>query len=121
MRAFLISFESAGLWTLFFATGVFGHVALKLAVGSDPAQNAFRSFAAVASPWGLSALASWTASLALWLVVLPRFPLIQAASLSTLRYLGICLAAWLFLKEGVSLQQGLGVTLIALGVALVAR
>lgn len=73
------------------------------------------------SPWGLSALASWAFSCWLWAVLLTRHSLFAANSVSTLRYVFLCLAAFLFLKESVSGRDIAGMALIAAGVWLVSH
>jgi len=99
------------LWALFFLTTVYGHVALKFAV-DGPGRSLARAFA---SFWGLSALAAWAASCLLWAAVLSRQELLSANSVASLRYVLICLAAWLCVGERATGTQLLGILLIAAG------
>jgi drug/metabolite transporter (DMT)-like permease len=103
------------LWMAFFACSVHGHLALKLAV--DRRQGLL---AAATTWWGLSAFAAWSLSGVLWMAVLAAQPLMRASSLSALRYLLVCAAAWLFLGERVAGREAIGAGLIAVGVVLVA-
>ena len=85
------------VWGLFFATSVFGHVALKRGAGSGGVYD-FRTASSVfLSPWGLSALAAWSMSCWLWAVLLTKHSLLTANSVSTLRYVLICAAAAAFI------------------------
>src|SRR5262249_6789909 len=77
--------EGQAIWLLFFATPVYGHVALKVAVdrASGDTRQAIR--AAVASGWGWSACSAWCLSCLLWAAALSKCPLMQANALSSLR------------------------------------
>jgi hypothetical protein len=109
-----------GLWALFFATTVYGHVALKFAVAGVPG-GTYRQVLAAASTsgWGWSAVLAWGLSCLLWLLVLSRQSLMAANSVSALRYVLVCVAAWSWAGESVRWPQALGITLIAGGIWLV--
>lgn len=119
MRNLLMAYETWLIWGLFISSSVFGHVALKLAMAEDGSKTYSEVFSAVLTPWGISAMASWTVSLGLWMIALSKYPLIDASAVSTLRYAGISLAACVFLKEAVSAQQVFGIVLIIAGTSLV--
>ena len=104
------------LWALFFATTVYGHVGLKIAVDRGPT-----FVRAAVSPWGVSAFAAWTASSVLWMVVLQRETLLSASSVSSLRYALTVMAAVVFLREAVTARAAAGVVLIAIGTYLAAK
>lgn len=111
MRGLVKPAELPVLWALFFVTTVYGHVALKFAVGG-PGRSLARTFATF---WGWSALAAWSASCVLWAAVLSRQELLAANSVASLRYVLICLAAWLCVGERATGTQVLGLLLIAAG------
>ena len=116
MRSALSPAALVALWVGFFASSVYGHAALKLAVGSRRGL-----VAAAMSAWGVSAFAAWTLSGILWMAVLEAHPLLRASSISSLRYVFVCASAWMFLGERMGPRDALGVALIALCVSLVAR
>jgi drug/metabolite transporter (DMT)-like permease len=110
------------LWLLFFATSVYGHVALKLAVSTRaPNAGTGELLRGALHPWGLSAFVAWTASGVLWMLVLSKQPLLGASSVSALRYALICGSAIVILGEKASALQLAGSALIVTGIALVAR
>jgi drug/metabolite transporter (DMT)-like permease len=115
------SVRQAALWALFFASSIYGHVALKVAVNRASSGTLGATLRAALGPWGLSAFASWTASGVLWMLVLARRPLMAANSISSLRYALVCASAWVFLGERVAPSQLAGVALIAAGILLAAR
>ncbi|WP_052754393.1 hypothetical protein [Calothrix sp. 336/3] len=121
MSNILNSLQSVLIWCLFFATSVYGHVALKLAVGESESPNAKHLWLSAISFWGWSAWISWGASAVLWMVVVSKQPLLTASSISALRYVLICLSAWLILRDTISPRELIGVFCITLGIFLVAR
>ena len=119
MRDFLRLCETSAVWVLFFATSVYGHVALKVAVDRAGAGEGRRAFAALGSAWGWSACLAWGASCLLWVLALSRHRLVFANGLSSLRYVLVGLAAWAVLGERLSGWHVLGMALITAGILLV--
>ena len=107
------------VWLLFFASSVYGHVALKLATEDDGSEGWERALALALDPWTLSGIASWCLSGVLWMAILDRSPLSEATSISALRYAFVILAAALVLHEALAPRQWVGIGLIAVGIALV--
>lgn len=112
------------VWGLFFASSVYGHVAMKLATGHDEAGSdggggLLRAWALATDPWTVSGVASWCLSGALWVAILDGSSLSGAMSISALRYVLVVVAAFAVLHERVAPRQWLGVGLIALGIGLV--
>ena len=113
--------ESLLVWGLFFATTVYGHVALKRAAG-DAAQFEYaKALRTLTNFWGWSALLAWAISGLLWAVVLTKESLLTANSVSSLRYVFVCVAAWIFLREQIQLQHGVGILLVTAGIWLCTR
>jgi uncharacterized membrane protein len=108
------------LWALFFVTSVYGHVALKFAVLKVQG-GGYRQvlLAAATNFWGWSAFLAWTFSCVLWVLALARQQLMTANSISSFRYVLICLAAWSLLSEEVTWPQWLGMAFITCGIILV--
>ncbi len=106
-----------GLWLLFFASSVYGHVAFRFVTTDEPV-DLLRT---LLSFWGITALLSWAASVILWIFILSRTSLLHASSISSLSYVCIVLAAVLLFRESISLSQAAGVALVAAGIALVVR
>jgi len=104
------------VWLAFFATSVYGHAALKLAVDSNPA-----TLRAALSWWGATAFLAWTASGVLWMLVLRKHSLFDASTISSLRYVAICITAWIVWKGELDVRSLAGAVLITAGVCLVAR
>jgi drug/metabolite transporter (DMT)-like permease len=119
VRGFLKPCETSAIWLLFFATSVYGHVALKAAVDGAAQDEARRLFSALRGVWGWSACMAWGASLPLWMLALSRHRLVFANGLSSLRYVLIGLAAWAVLGERLTWSQLFGMALIAAGLLLV--
>jgi drug/metabolite transporter (DMT)-like permease len=120
VRDFLSLCETPGLWLLFFATTVYGHVALKFAVDrAEPGDFRRALVAALVDHWGWSACLAWGVSCVLWAAVLSRQTLLQANAVSSLRFVLICLAACVLLGESLNRTQTLGMALIAAGILLV--
>ena len=119
MRDFLKGIEGHAIWLLFFATTVYGHVALKVAVDQAPGDTRQAIRAVVASGWGWSACSAWCLSCLLWAAALSKHPLVQANALSSLRYVFIGLAAWVLLGEQFTWTQAAGAALITVGILLI--
>jgi drug/metabolite transporter (DMT)-like permease len=119
VRDCLKALELPTIWVLFFPTSVYGHIALKAAV-DRAASSSYGAAprATVGNAWGWSALLAWGLSCLLWALALSRQELVSANSISCLRYVLICLAAWLLLSENVTWPQGLGMLLIGGGILL---
>ncbi len=109
------------VWLLFFASTVLGHVGMKLAVAEGVTGFNKSLLEALCTPWGAAALVSWTASALIWALILSSQPLLDASSISSLRYIFIVLAAWLLLNESMSYSRGLGVVLIFVGIYFVTQ
>jgi drug/metabolite transporter (DMT)-like permease len=105
------------IWLLFFLSSVYGHVALKAAVGSEAERGALGR--ALASGWGWSAFVAWGLSCLLWTLALAHHRLLRANAVSSLRFVLIALTAWALLGERLTWTQGLGLLLIAAGILLV--
>ena len=60
-RAIDIPYATSAIWLLFFATSVYGHVALKVAVDRTVQDEARRVFSALRGVWGWSACLAWGA------------------------------------------------------------
>jgi len=121
MRTLLGRWESVVVWGLFFTTTVYGHVALKLATGDGARFEYGKAIRALTGFWGWSAILAWVISALLWAVVLTRESLLAANSVSSLRYVLVCVAAWIFLRENVQPQHGLGILLVTVGIWLCTR
>lgn len=109
----MISIPAPITWTLFFATTVYGHVAMKFAV--DQKAGLVRS---ALSAWGVTAILAWGASSVLWMMVLEKDTLFRATSVSSLRYVLVILAAWAVTQKMPTWQSLLGAAMIAGGVYL---
>jgi drug/metabolite transporter (DMT)-like permease len=116
MRDLLSRGGFAMTWFFFFATSVYGHVALKQAV-----ETRRTTVAAALSGWGISAFIAWTLSGVLWMLVLSKHSLLKANSISSLRYVFICAAAWAIWRTDITARTAIGIAAIAAGVYLVAR
>ena len=111
--------ERVVIWSLFFASSVYGHVALKFAVGDRGQTYRQVLWTAATSFWGWSTIAAWGLSCVLWIMVIARQKLLIAGSVSSLDYVLICASAWVFLGERITAQQIVGVGLISIGIVLV--
>jgi drug/metabolite transporter (DMT)-like permease len=121
LRALLNQLSPWLVWGLFFASSVFGHVALKRGAGAGTGYDFRTATTVFLTPWGISALLSWGLSCWLWAVILTRHSLFAANSVSTLRYVLICLAAFYFLKESFGFRELAGMLLITSGVWILSR
>ena len=114
------SFAVVLLIAAFVVSDAFGHIALKLGTrGLEDASGQAFWTRYLASPWVISALTAWGLSVVLWVSVLKKAPLSQAFSMASVKYVVVCLAAALVLKETISARQALGMVLIGAGVLLV--
>lgn len=116
MRDLLNRSTSTLVWVAFFATSVYGHAALKGAVDLHRA-----TLSAVLSFRGISAFIAWMVSGLLWMVVLEKSSLFDASTISSLRYVLICLVAWACFRDPLSVRTVLGAGLVTGGVYLVAH
>ena len=117
----LNGWEAVTVWALFFATTVYGHIALKLAAGSGGSYDGRRALGALMSLRGGTAMLAWMFSGLLWALVLTRHSVLSANTISALRYVLICLAAWLVLHEKLRGLHVIGIVLIAVGIWLLNR
>lgn len=101
------------VWVLFFATTVYGHVAMKLAVDRNPG-----TVSAALSAWGISAVTAWGASSLLWMLVLAKESLFRASTISSMRYVFVIAAAWAMTRRTPTASSLAGVCLVAIGVYL---
>lgn len=101
------------VWSLFFATTMYGHVAMKLAVDRNTG-----TVAAALSAWGISAVAAWGASSLLWMLVLAKESLFRASTISSLRYVFVIAAAWAMTRKTPTASGLAGACLVAIGVYL---
>ena len=84
--------------------------------------NAFETFIRVASQLPiLAGLACYALSLVVWIMGLSRTDVTIAYPMLSLGYVVAALGAWMFLGETVSPQRLLGIGVIMVGVALLAR
>jgi drug/metabolite transporter (DMT)-like permease len=118
MSGKLISFA---VWFLFFASSVIGHVAFKRGAGTNSSLDFKSGTSVFFSSWGILGLLSWAASCWLWAVLLTRYSLFSASSISAIRYVAICGCSMLVLKEWVGPREMLGAALIVAGIFLVAK
>jgi uncharacterized membrane protein len=121
MRNLLMRGESFFVWAMFFATAVYGHVAMKLATGNSAQFEYGKAVRCLVSFWGWSAMLAWAVSGVLWAVVLTKESLVGANSISAARYVLICLAAWIFLREGIRFHHAVGILLVTVGIWLCTR
>src|SRR5262245_5535 len=111
--------RTATYWVLFFATSVYGHVALKAAVARARSGSAVSVLGSGLSWLGVSAYAAWGVSCLCWMLVLSRCTLLRASSISSLSYVMVCASAVLFLDENLTAARAIGVFLIAGGILLI--
>ena len=115
------NFESIAIWSLFFGSSVFGHVALKRAAGVSARFDYAKVLGMWKDPWAVTAIISWMVSCLLWALLLTRHDVSGAASHSSLRYVLIVLAAVIWLKEPLGYRQVAGALLITAGIWLTAK
>ncbi len=109
------------VWFLFFATTVYGHVALKLATGSGASYQLRKAACAMTSMWGITAVLAWMGSSFLWTLVLTKHDVIMANAISSLRFVLIPLAAVVWLGETFTARQAIGILAITVGMCLLAQ
>ena len=115
------SIEAFLVWSVFFASSVFGHVALKRAAGISDKFEYARVLAMWRDPWAISAILCWTLSCLVWALLLTRHGVAEAAGHSSLRYVLIVAVAALWLGESMGSRQMLGAAFIAAGIWLTAK
>ncbi len=113
--------ESITVWTLFFASSVFGHVALKRAAGVSADFQYSQVVEIWKDPWAILAVMSCVVSSLLWALLLTRFDVAEAAGHSAFRYVLILLLAVFWLGESISTRQVAGAGCITLGIWLTAK
>lgn len=116
-----VAWQQMGLWTLFFLSSIYGHVALKVAADAGTGSALGKVWSGMLTPWGISAIASWSLSGFLWMMVLSGRDLHRANSISALRYVLICAAAAAFLGEKITTRDACGIALIASGLLLTGK
>lgn len=115
------SIEALLVWTVFFASSVFGHVALKRAAGISDKFEYARVLEMWRNPWAISAIFCWTLSCLVWALLLTRYGVAEAAGHSSMRYVLILLVAVLWLGESLDFKQIVGAVFIATGIWLTAK
>jgi drug/metabolite transporter (DMT)-like permease len=103
------------IWVLYFATDVYGHVALKMASQATNLWGVLFSF------WGITAGLSWIVAGVSWTFVLSKQPLLTANTLSATTYILIALAAAAIFKETLTGQNVIGMLFVVIGIYLVTR
>lgn len=99
-------------------------IALKLGVSSDPGEGAralLGRLALLATPGVLIGLMLYGAGTMLWLVVLARLEISQAYPFVGLGFALTTLAGWWLFGDQLGVQRLGGISLIVIGIALVAR
>lgn len=115
MQDILKGFGVPLLWILFFASDLYGHVALKKAL--LPEANALETIRKLAGCWtGWSIFLAWGLAGLLWVGILSQNTLFETNSISMVNYVLVCLAAIYFLGENPTSIQWAGMGLIGLGV-----
>ena len=116
MRSLLNDLQAVIIWILFFATTVYGHVALKIGVGDGNVYDIRKAFQIVFTFWGISTLLAWIISAVLWVILLTRHSVISANAISCLRYVLIWIAAFLFVREPMQSRHVIGAVFIVTGI-----
>ena len=101
------------IWLIYFATDVYGHIALK------QASNSTNLWAVLFSFWGITAGLSWIVSAISWTLVLSRQPLLTANTVSAVTYILIALAAVIIFEETLTLRNAIGMGCVFIGIYLV--
>jgi drug/metabolite transporter (DMT)-like permease len=114
-------FELFLVWTLFFGSSVFGHVALKRAAGISTGFEYMKVLNMWRDPWAVSAVLSWTLSCLVWALLLTRYGVSEAAGHSSLRYVLMLMLATCWLGETLTTRQIAGAVLITAGIWLTAK
>jgi drug/metabolite transporter (DMT)-like permease len=114
----------AALWCSVLLGGI-AQIALKLAVGSGPATGVPRSgrwwFALLGSGWLWLYFGCFAAATALWLLALSGLSISYAFPLLSASYLLVAVLARVILRETVSFNRWLSISIICLGVILIAQ
>lgn len=113
--------ETLSVWTLFFASSVFGHVALKRAAGIADHFDYARIVTMWKNPWAITAILSWTISCLIWALLLTRYGVTEAAGHSSLRYVLMVAMAVIWLREPLTARQILGTVFIGTGIWMTAK
>ena len=104
------------LWTIYFATDIYGHTAFK-ALGNSQ-QGLWQTLFSVG---GFSATFAWAMSALVWITILSSSKLLNASSIGAVTYILMVAAAAIVFKEPVAREQLLGIGLILIGVYFVTR
>jgi uncharacterized membrane protein len=104
-----------GIWIIFFASSVYGHIGFKFAAQSGAKDISGMLF----SLWGISAALAWAASAVLWVAILSKNSLIAANTTSALSHAMIAVVALLLFREVITTKQAIGIVLVIAGVYLV--
>jgi multidrug transporter EmrE-like cation transporter len=73
------------------------------------------------NPYILAGLVCYAVSLVVWILALSRVEVSLAYPMLSLGYIVTAIGAWMFFSERLSLLQWLGIVVIIVGVALLAR
>lgn len=73
------------------------------------------------SPWIIFGLSTYVGSVIIWLLVLSRIPVSMAYPMASLGYVANAIAAYYIFGENLSMVRITGITIILLGVFLVAK
>jgi drug/metabolite transporter (DMT)-like permease len=73
------------------------------------------------SPWILAGVLAMLVSLLSWLYALKSIPLVIAFNLAATNHIVVAIGSWLFLGEEISIRRWVGIFLVALGAAFIAR
>ncbi|MEM7133549.1 MAG: hypothetical protein AAF702_45065 [Chloroflexota bacterium] len=103
------------VWLTYFATHLYGHVALKFA------SSEVSMWQVLVSGWGLSAIASWLISGVAWTFVLSKQSLLTANTVSALTYVQIALAALFVFGEDLTVGKFMGILCVCGGIFLVTQ
>lgn len=88
----------------------------------DFKQPIFTIFISVITNWYiLGGVTIFVLSLSLWIYLLSQFDLSFLYPISSLAFVITAFSGWMFLSENISLNRGVGITLIILGVIFVAK
>jgi hypothetical protein len=96
------------LWLIFFSATIFGHVALKISVEKMLNKTGSTMWAVFWQPWSLFGYGLWGISCLVWVLVLQKNSLLQANNISSLKYIGLTLAAVGIFHEKLNMIQWVG-------------
>jgi drug/metabolite transporter (DMT)-like permease len=110
-------------WLVFVALETFAQIALKIAAVDTGAPSSVGDWLRVlaGNGWFQASIAADVANFFAWMLILRRHDLSLAVPLSSLCYVTILLASAVILHEKVMPFQLLGLTLVGIGIALVAE